>query len=123
MDPLRPFADLIRNWLRTRESGTERANAVQRPSKVLPRPAPKSGGAAPRADLRRRLKSRLTPDVLTDPQRARSVFVEAVVCHELGDDLARDPAFSQLVSTVTERLAQHPQLAIRLQQLLRELAA
>jgi hypothetical protein len=119
VDPLRPFADLIRQWMRARAAQSGSARPAAQPNRVSaatqgPYPPPLDR----EIDLRQRLRLRLNAATMSDPANARRVFVETVVSWELGDDLQSDPQFSQLVSVVTGQLAEQPSVADRLHQLL-----
>ncbi len=123
MDPLRPFADLIRSLWRKQSQTvgrTERAAATGATSLKTVEEAPPPQDA--RADLQQRLRARLTPSVLADSARARAVFVETVLTWELGERLAGDPAFPPVVERVAAQLALQPELADRLQATLVALA-
>jgi hypothetical protein len=120
MDPLRPFADLIRSLWRTQTKSVERtAGAGATSSQAAEEPAPPKDA---RADLQQKLRARLTPSVLADSARARTVFVETVLIWELGDRLSTDPSFHPVVDRVAQQLAEQPALADRLQATLVALA-
>jgi len=84
---------------------------------------PRSAGAAEAPEtLRSRLRSRIVNVGTADPRRARETFVEAVLGWELGEDLARDPAFGEMVRRLSEHIEGEPRLNSRLQELLQDLA-
>lgn len=122
MDPLRPFLSLVRSlW-----TSTSAAKNVRERQATTP-PHASSGHAAEIATSRsveQRLQTHLA--VLVRPwnaQRAREVFVGQVLLHELGEHLATDPAFVDLIHRVSNQLGSDPRLSARLDELLRQLAA
>lgn len=123
MDPLRPFLSLVRSlW-----TGTASAKAANRAeAATFPRSSTAAGAVVASQPIERRLHSQL--NALTAPgawsaQRAREVFVRQVLLNELGDELAVDPAFVELVMKVSGQLGSDPRISARLDELLRELAA
>lgn len=72
--------------------------------------------------VRQRLGSKLAalPDWNSD--QARHIFVEHILLAELGDNLALDPGFADLVKRVNAQLASDPRLGRRLDDLLQEIA-
>jgi hypothetical protein len=58
---------------------------------------------------------------LSDPRRAREVFVETVLCVELGESLVQDPAFTDMVKRVADHIGTDEQLGNQLHALLRNL--
>ena len=116
MDPLRPFADLVRSLWSGRTTPTPRAESTgqaRRLDEQQPNPV-----AEPTDDLRTRLRARLSQTGLADAARARETFVEVVLAWELGDRVQGDPAFAGIVKTVANRIAERPQLCGRLHELL-----
>lgn len=111
MDPLRPFASLLRSL---RPSAKARAADAPREKNATATPHPV---ARPNAQLQARLAT------LTEwhAPRAREIFVECVLLAELGDDLAGDPAFVSLIQEVSTHLSNQPQVSARLDHMLREL--
>jgi hypothetical protein len=108
MDPLRPFAHLIRSlWTGKRPA----ASAAQ------PR------AAAPSAPVANRLLSRLSTLQQWNGQRARELFVEHILLAEFGEDLALDPSFADLVQRVCSHLGSEPAVGARLDELLQQVAA
>lgn len=111
-DPLRPFAQLIRAlWSKRAQPGEPTQTQTARAG-----PAP----AAPHAgeSLRSRLSNRLGA---VDPQnvsRMREVFVETTLLWELGEHLARDPAFTEMVARVSDQLTTDATMTQRLHHLL-----
>jgi hypothetical protein len=77
----------------------------------------------PARDLRTKLKSRLVEVGIADPDRARRTFVETVLLHQLGDEMARDPAFADLVVKVADQLHADRELRSRLTDLIATIAA
>jgi hypothetical protein len=52
----------------------------------------------------------------------REAFVETVLLWELGDHLAPDPAFGEMVANVSEQIASDPAIGERLTRVLTRLA-
>lgn len=122
VDPLGPFVTLIRSLSRRKASATESANGADAlDTDPAPRGAARTTG--PSIDLRTRLRSRLLEAGTVDPDRARRTFVETVLLWQLGDELARDPAFGDLVVKVADQLRSDRQLRTRLSELIDKLAA
>jgi hypothetical protein len=116
VDPLRPFADLVRSLWGSRTGPTPRTEStgqVRRLDQQQP-----TAVAGPTDDLRTRLRARLSQAGLADAGRARETFVEVVLAWELGDRVQGDPAFADIVKTVANRIAERPQLCGRLHELL-----
>ncbi len=121
MDPLRSFAELLSSMWRARRpevARTNRGEAVGRAAE-----GPRSAGVAQSPEtLRARIRNRIVNVGTADPRLARETFVEAVLGWELGDDLARDPAFAEMVRRLSEHIEGEPRLNARLQELLQDLA-
>jgi stage V sporulation protein SpoVS len=121
MDPLRPFLSLVRSlW----GSNTQSANRTQAGTPAHSTDV--AGHIAASPPIERRLQSQLnalTSAGAWNPQRAREVFVRQVLLAELGEELAADPAFVELVSKVSAQLGGDPRISIRLDELLQALAA
>ena len=120
MDPLRPFLSLIRS-LSTSTATSKSASARQAT------PAAADSGPAkpidPSRPIEQRLQSQLAAAIRPwNAQRAREIFVGEVLLHELGEQLAIDPSFSDLVQRVSEQLGDDPRLGARLDDLLRAIA-
>ncbi len=123
MDPLRPFADLVRSLWSTRGSSTARTESSGKAHALTERRSAEVGETPETSeDLRTRLRSRLAESGLTDVARAREAFVEVVLTWELGDHIPSDPAFAGVIKAVSERIARRPQLSDRLHSLLTALA-
>jgi hypothetical protein len=116
MDPLRPFADLVRSLWGNRSTPTPRTDSTA-PSRASSEQQSRAA-IDPTDELRTRLRARLTQAGLSDPGRAREVFVEVVLTWELGDRALTDPTFATVVKAVADRINQRPQLSGRLQELL-----
>jgi hypothetical protein len=114
VDPLRPFAELVRSLYRARSGATARTSPGAQPQ------GNQSESVAIDAidALHTRLRARLSEAGLTDADRARKVFVEVVLAWELGDQIPGDPAFAEVVKAVTNRIADRPRLSGRLHTLL-----
>jgi len=112
MDPLRPFATLIRSlWSTNKSRSTGPAQRIATP----PSGPPALPGIEPR------LRIRLSTLSQWHPTRAREMFVETVLLSELGADLERDPDFQPLVRDVSAHLGSVPAISSRLDQLLQGL--
>lgn len=122
MDPLRPFLSLVRSlWVGNTAKTSNRTQAA-----TTAHSTNVAGHIAASQPIERRLQSQL--GALKAPgawntQRAREVFVRQVLLAELGDDLAADPAFVELVMKLSGQLGSDPRISARLDALLRELAA
>lgn len=122
VDPLGPFVALIRSISRRKASPTESASsAAEVDTDATPHDAART--TRPSIDLRTKLKSRLVEVGLVDPDRARRTFVETVLLWQLGEELARDPAFGDLVAKVADQLRSDRELRTRLSELIDTLAA
>lgn len=121
VDPLRPFLSLVRS-LRAGNATSKTVGAGQAtPAAHSNAPATQIAASRP---IEQRLQSQLA--VLARPwnaQRAREVFVRQVLLHELGEQLAADPAFVDLTQRISNQLGSDPRLGARLDELLRQLAA
>src|SRR5512139_2449271 len=73
--------------------------------------------------LRSQLKSRISALQPAEPARLREAFVETVLLWELGESLAPDPAFGEMVTSVSEQLASDAAVSERLHRALSRLAA
>jgi hypothetical protein len=123
MDPLRPFAGLIRTLWKANTSPTAREDSTARsfaPGTDQPQSDPTD--ALTEAGLHSRVRARLQQIGPSDPRRAREAFVETVLAGELGEDLLRDPAFGDVVTRVADQIGADPALGIQLQSILQALA-
>jgi hypothetical protein len=113
-DPLRPFAQIVRALWTSAASRTRHKRSAA--------PAP-SSETHPRAgeSLQAKLVERIASVERDDVGRMRETFVETVLLWELGDHLAQDPAFNELVHRVSAQLAMDPAVGSRLQALLLQL--
>ncbi|MEJ1964233.1 MAG: hypothetical protein WDO56_22880 [Gammaproteobacteria bacterium] len=116
-DPLRPFADMIRSlWLaRLQAKGATQASSKGKTGAEAPAPRPGRS-------FRSQLKARVSASRAAGPARMREAFVEAVLLWELGEQLAPDPAFGEMVTTVSEQIASDPMVGERLHRALQRLA-
>jgi len=124
VDPLRPFTDLIRSLSRT--AAPRRAEASGTQAQATPACADQAESAAtPGApsSLHERLRAQSAQLAAASPRRMRELFVETVLALELGEGLARDPAFAEVVGRVAEQLGDDPRIATRLEQVLLEMTA
>jgi len=123
MDPLRPFAGLIRTLWKSNTSSSTQADAPLASSVSGAEQAQSQmAEALDEATLRAQLRARLVRVGLNDPRRAREVFVETVLSAELGEHLLRDPAFTDMVKRVANHIATDGRLGSRLHSLLQALA-
>jgi hypothetical protein len=124
MDPLRPFAGLIRTLWKSTTASTARKDALASAATTSAEESPSETAAAALEEttLRTRIRTRLTRVGLNDPQLAREVFVETVLTTELGENLSQDPAFTDLVKRLAEHIAADTHLGDQLHSLLRSLA-
>ena len=115
-DPLRPFAQIIRSLWRGRTAGAQPSSSA----------TPTGGPAEPAPRVDESLESRLSAQVAGidtgNPARLRQAFVETVLLWELGEQLARDPEFGEMVSRVSGQLGSDPAVAQNLHGLLVKLA-
>jgi hypothetical protein len=122
MDPLRPFANLIRSLWKAQAPPPTRAEST---ASLRPPTADDSPGtpAAEVAEgtLRSRIRTRLTQFGTADPQRTREIFVETVLAWELGEELPHDAGFVDVVRRVAEHIGAQPNLSVRLHTVLTEL--
>jgi hypothetical protein len=119
MDPLRPFATLLRSlWTVARSERTRNGSAASGRASV--------GGTdalTPVPSIAARLQPRLAALKEWQGGRARELFVEHVLIDQFGEQLAGDPKFAELVQRVSLDLAEEPGLDARLDELLQALAA
>ena len=123
MDPLKPFANLIRSaWDRARRvDGTTQATEVSALTDRLK--ANQATRSDPVPSLQGRLRSRLTTLNKWEPAAARQIFVECVLASELGMELEADPQFKGVARRVGEQLGTDAALSARLDSLLKTMAA
>jgi|SRR5688572_17367829 hypothetical protein len=124
-DPLRPFADLIRSLWRSRAASTARTAAAtgSAPAAGTQRALHEPRIQARVRSLQSHLRARIAESGGASPAKMREAFVEAVILHELGEQLAPDASVSELVSRVSEQLASDPEVGERLDRLLTRLAS
>lgn len=123
MDPLRPFAGLIRTlWKSTTRSTTQKDALAAASTTNTEESQSETAAALEESTLRTQIRARLTRIGLNDPRLAREVFVETVLTTELGENLSRDPAFTDMVKRVAEHIGADARLGERLHSLLRSLA-
>ena len=123
MDPLRPFAGLIRTlWKSNTTATTQMDTAATASTSGTEQAQNQPTEALEGATLRAQIRARLVRIGLTDPRRAREVFVETILAAELGEHLLRDPAFTDMVKRVSDHIGADARLGSRLQVLLQALA-
>jgi hypothetical protein len=121
MDPLRPFANLIRSlWTGSKRSAVRTTDGAPSAQSGAGQQAQAIAGPA---QISATLQSRLATLREWNSARARELFVEHVLLAEFGSDLARDPTFADLVRRVSAQLEAQPTLGARLDQVLQSLAA
>jgi hypothetical protein len=123
-DPLRPFADIIRSlWrARTQTNGKPAVASTATASGVrASMEAARGRRTAP--SLQSQLKTRVAACNGASRSRLRETFVETVLLWELGEELAPDPAFGEMVMQVSEQLASDPAICARLDQMLDRLSS
>jgi hypothetical protein len=122
-DPLRPFADVIRTLWRAKTARTRNAaSGTNSTSTAETAEAAQTVSAGSNEALQSRLKARIATLDLANPRKLRETFVETVLLAELGERLAPDPAFAELVLRVSEQLDSDRQTGERLHQLLLDIA-
>jgi hypothetical protein len=123
MDPLRPFAGLIRTLWKSTTASTNQKDALTSASTTSAEEAQSETAAAlAETTMRTQIRARLKLIGLNDPQLAREVFVETILTTELGENLSRDPGFTDMVKRLAEHIAADSRLGDRLHSLLRSLA-
>ena len=124
MDPLRPFAVLIRSlWENKRTART--APGAAGTAVTTDRASHSARGTAAEhaaPDLRTRLRERLDAATLADPQRARETFVTVVLESELGDAATADEDLREVARRVAGQLGEDPTVGARLHAVLQETA-
>jgi hypothetical protein len=116
-DPLRPFAQIIRSLWRGRAPAAQSSSSTSQTGSP-PEPAPRVDES-----LQSRLSAQIAGIDTANAARLRQAFVETVLLWELGEQLARDPEFAQMVSRVSEQLGSDAAVAQNLHGLLVKLAA
>jgi len=122
MDPLRPFLSIVRSlWTSAGTAKSAHRAEGARP----PHTSERTSRPEPGQPIERRLQSHLyalAAPGAWNPHRAREIFVRQVLLHELGDELAADSAFSELVQKVCGHLDSDPKISAPLDRLLRKVA-
>lgn len=122
MDPLKPFADLVRTLSRTRGGPTGRVDQGGQIKPVTSEAVQARRQVGALDDLHARLRMRLRATGLADPSRAREAFVEVILVWELGERVTNDQALTDIAKSVSDRIDAHAQLRGRLHALLVGLA-
>src|SRR3954469_4193663 len=123
MDPLKPFAGLIRTlWKSTTLSTTQKDALASASTASAEEARGEAAAALQETTLRTQIRARLRRIGLNDPRLAREVFVETVLTAELGEGLSRDPGFTDMVKRLAEHMGADERLGGRLHSLLRSLA-
>src|SRR5262245_55519463 len=121
VDSIRPFAALIRTLSRKK---VQAATDAAQPASVGDTG---SGGPAAAMDegqqLESRLRARLADLSREGNEDASHTFVETVLLFQLGDELARDPSFADVVTKVSRQLQADAQTRAKLTQLIEDLRA
>jgi hypothetical protein len=116
MDPLSPFTNLIRSLWHSR---MQRAGARTGQSEAPTTPPTDAVDATRRAHGE--LRDRMAQLQQATPEHRCEVFVRTVLLCELGEKVAADPRFSELVTRVVSELRTDPRVATRLDELLLQL--
>jgi len=101
VDSIRPFATLIRTLSRKKveaPDGVAEPDVAGDTSNRAPTEADRN------SELEARLRARLAAVDASNPEKARQAFVETVLLSQLGEDLAKDPAFADVVAKVSDQL-------------------
>jgi len=122
-DPLRPFADMIRSLWLAKAQGNGKARGMQSTPAAATAARAEGPQTKPARSFRAQLKARVSASRASGPARMREVFVETVLLWELGEQLAPDPAFGEMVTTVSDQLASDPVVGERLNRALQRLTA
>lgn len=120
MDPLKPFTSLIRSLWTSKRSAARTTGPATARSAISTHA--EAQPVAPSGQVSARLQSQLAALQQWNDDTARRVFVEHILLVELGEGLARDPGFGDLVQRVSAQLGSEPAVRARLDELLRELA-
>lgn len=121
MDPLRPFLSLIRSLSTSNPTSKTAASRQAAPTAAGSGPARPIDASRP---IEQRLQSQLAAAAHPwNARRAREIFVGEVLLHELGEQLAADPSFADLIQRISQQLDADSRLSARLDELLRQLAA
>ena len=119
VDSIRPFIGLIRTLSRKKVGA---ADGVAEPSVAGDPPANDAPAAADRnSQLETRLRVRLAVVDAANPDKAEQAFVETVLLSQLGDDLAGDPEFADIVAKVSAQLQSDSQTRAQLAALIASL--
>ena len=119
VDSIRPFVTLIRTLSRKKveaQDGIAEPTAAGEDATSGPASGPERN-----SQLENRLRVRLASVDPADPDKARQTFVETVLLSQLGDGLARDPAFADVVARVSDQLESDAQTRAQLTQLIASL--
>jgi hypothetical protein len=123
-DPLRPFAAIIRTlWHSRAQAGTTPGAASEAAAASVRTPPPAERALPPPRSLQSHLRARIAACNGASRARLRETFVETVLLWELGEQLAPDPGFGEMVTHVSEQLGADPAIGARLDQLIAGLSA
>jgi len=121
VDSIRPFVTLIRTLSRKK---VEAPDGVAEPDVAGDTYANRAPTEADRnSELETRLRARLAAVDASNPEKARQAFVETVLLSQLGEDLAKDPAFADVVAKVSDQLLCDAQTRAQLTSLIATLRA
>jgi len=119
-DPLRPFAGLLDSI--TRVGRTSRsAGAASQQTTTTSHSVAQHSTPSTTVSLPERLATRLSVIGKDDRKRRRHVFVEVALLSELGDELAMDHGFGELVEEVCAIIATDKHMTDSLDTLLESL--
>lgn len=118
VDSIRPFVSLIRTLSRKKAEAT---GGVAEPNVTGNNTANDAAEPDRNLQLEARLRLRLAEVEGANPEKARQAFVETVLLSQLGEDLARDPAFAEVVAKVSDQLDTDAQTRAQLADLIASL--
>lgn len=121
VDSIRPFAALIRTLSRKKvQAATDAAHAGSVGDTSSNAPAAATDDSE---QLESRLRARLAALRTEGSEDASHTFVETVLLFQLGEELARDPSFVDVVTKVSRQLQADAQIRAKLTQLIEHLRA
>ena len=123
MDPLRPFANIVRTMLTQKVNKTapvDRPQDLRRSDQKPPELVDKSRNNE--NPLEEMLRARLAQVEPATAELRQRIFVEVALIHELGDTIAQSTDFRAITEEITSQIAAHPELQGRLAVLLQSLS-
>jgi hypothetical protein len=119
VDSIRPFTTLIRAL--SRKKADAASSTPETPTAGSDTRLHDPAGPRHHSNLESVLRSKLAAIGTLDSERARLTFVETILLFQLGEQLARDPAFSDVVTTVADQLQADEQVRGQLTKLIASL--